>query len=181
MSRLAKQAIVLPKGVEVKAAGEKLHVKGPMGALELKIVAGLKVETEGDQIYLSRDETVKEFDKAHHGLHWALLRNAVQGVAIGFEKKLTLIGVGYRAAVSGNKLDLQLGFSHPTLLEIPRGLQVTVDKGTAISIKGADRHEVGQFAAAVRAVRRPEPYKGKGVRYEDEYVRKKEGKAAKGK
>ena len=103
------------------------------------------------------------------------------GVSEGFEVKLTLIGVGYRANVAGNKLDLQLGFSHPTALPIPTGLQVTVDKGTAISIKGVDKHTVGQFAAAVRAMRPPEPYKGKGIRYENEYVRKKEGKAEKGK
>ena len=101
------------------------------------------------------------------------------GVTEGFEKRLSLIGVGYRAAVAGNKLDLQVGFSHPTSFEIPKTIQVAVDKGTLIIIKGMDKHEVGQFAAIVRALKPPEPYKGKGIRYENEYVRKKEGKAAK--
>jgi len=114
-------------------------------------------------------------------LHRSLIKNAVVGVTDGYEVKLSLIGVGYRANVQGHKLDLQLGFSHPTALDIPKAVQVTVDKGIAISIKGVDKREVGQFAAAVRAMKPPEPYKGKGIRYENEFVRKKEGKAAKGK
>jgi len=181
MSRLAKKAIALPKGVEVKKTPDGcVHVKGPKGAVEVKFVPGLKIEHQGSELFIQRDESV-ELKKSQHGLFWALIRNAVQGVSDGFEKKLTLIGVGYKAAVAGSKLDLQLGFSHPTAIEIPKSLKVTVDKGTAISIQGADRHEVGQFAAAVRAMKPPEPYKGKGIRYENEYVRKKEGKAAKGK
>ncbi len=125
--------------------------------------------------------TTSEAPKALHGLYWAMIKNAVIGVNEQFEKKLSLIGVGYRAAVAGTRLDLQLGFSHPTFLEIPKTITVAVDKGILISIKGADKHEVGQFAAAVRSIKPPEPYKGKGIRYEDEFVRKKEGKAAKGK
>jgi large subunit ribosomal protein L6 len=110
-----------------------------------------------------------------------LIKNNVLGVAEGYEVKLVLIGVGYRANVQGQKLDLQLGFSHPTWIEIPKTIQVAVDKGTTISIKGVDKKEVGQFAASVRGKKPPEPYKGKGIRYENEFVRKKEGKAAKGK
>jgi large subunit ribosomal protein L6 len=119
--------------------------------------------------------------KSFHGLYRSLIQNNIVGVTEGYEVKLNLIGVGYRANVQGNKLDLQLGFSHPTWVEIPKTIQVAVDKGTTISIKGADKKQVGQFAAAVRAKKPPEPYKGKGIRYENEYVRKKEGKAAKGK
>ena len=119
--------------------------------------------------------------KAMHGLYRSLINNMIVGVSVGFEKKLNLIGVGFRAAVAGKKIDLQLGYSHPTPLDIPEGLEVSVEKATTISIKGIDKQAVGQFAATVRSIRPPEPYKGKGVRYENEYVRKKAGKAAKGK
>ncbi len=181
MSRLARKPIILPKGVEIKSAPDgKINVKGPKGTLEIQVSTGLTVQTEGELVNVNFDETVNK-KKAEHGLYWALIKNAIVGVSTGFEKKLTLIGVGYRAAVAGTKLDLQLGYSHPTAIEIPSTIQVTVEKGTAVSIKGSDRHEVGQFAAAVRAMRPPEPYKGKGVRYENEFVRKKEGKASKGK
>jgi large subunit ribosomal protein L6 len=131
-------------------------------------------------VTLNRDEVLVP-SKALHGLFRSLLKNAVIGVSDGFEVKLVLIGVGYRANLVGHKLDMQLGFSHPTFIEVPKSLQITIDKGTSILIKGTDKREVGQFAAAVRAMKPPEPYKGKGVRYENEYVRKKEGKAAKGK
>jgi large subunit ribosomal protein L6 len=181
MSRLAKKPILLPKGVEINSGSDGLlRVKGPKGTLEVKLSPGLSILTEADAVIVNFDETVNK-KKAEHGLFWALVKNAIEGVSTGFEKKLTLIGVGYRAALAGTKLDMQLGFSHPTVLEIPTTIQVTIEKGTAITIKGSDRHEVGQFAAAVRALRPPEPYKGKGVRYENEFVRKKEGKAAKGK
>jgi len=181
MSRLGKTPITLPKGVEVKAGKEgTLHVKGPKGALDLKLPHGLSVKHEGQMVFLERDEKIVP-SKALHGLHRSLIKNAVVGVTDGYEVKLSLVGVGYRANVQGQKLDLQLGFSHPTALEIPKAVQVTVDKGIVITIKGVDKREVGQFAAAVRAMKPPEPYKGKGIRYENEFVRKKEGKAAKGK
>ena len=179
MSRLGKTPIALPKGVEVKALNEqKIQVKGPKGSLELDLPVGISLKVEDQTVILERSEAAT---KASHGLHRSLLKNAIVGVTEGFSVKLTLIGVGYRANVAGNKLDMQLGFSHPTWLAIPKTIQVVVDKGTAIEIKGIDKREVGQFAAAVRGMKPPEPYKGKGVRYEDEYVRKKEGKAAKGK
>ncbi len=181
MSRLGKTPIAIPKGVEIKVSKEGVvSIKGPKGHLEMKLPKGLHVKLEGNTALVERDEAVVP-EKALHGLYRALLKNNVQGVFEGYEEKLTLIGVGYRANVQGQKLDLQLGFSHPTSVAIPKTVQVVVDKGTAISIKGADKKEVGQFAAAVRSVKPPEPYKGKGVRYEGETVRKKEGKAAKGK
>lgn len=180
MSRLGKTPITLPKGVEVKIVKEAVSLKGPKGQLELTLPVGLHLRHEGQALLLECDEN-KVAHKALYGLYRSLLKNNVQGVAEGYEVKLSLVGVGYRANVQGQKLDLQLGFSHPTWLEIPKTLQVAVDKGTSISIKGADKKEVGQFAAAVRGMKPPEPYKGKGIRYENEYVRKKEGKAAKGK
>ena len=119
--------------------------------------------------------------KPMYGLHWSLINNAIIGVSSGFEKQLSLIGVGYRAAVKGNVLDLQLGFSHPSQIDIPSEIEVAVEKSTLIKVTGMDKQVVGQFAANVRSLRPPEPYKGKGVRYVDEYVRKKAGKSAKGK
>ena len=180
MHRPGDIALALPKVVEVKnLADQKLQIKGPKGTLTLDLPLGIAIRIEGEQLLIEFDEQVAT--RALFGLTRALVKNAIIGVTDGFEKKLTMIGVGYRAAVAGDKLDLQLGFSHPTLLEIPKNLQVTIDKGTAISIKGSDKHTVGQFAAEVRAMKPPEPYKGKGIRYEGEFVRKKEGKAAKGK
>jgi large subunit ribosomal protein L6 len=181
MSRLGKTPVSLPKGVEVKAGKEGLlHVKGPKGTLDLKLPVGISLKIEGQMAFLERDETLLP-SKALHGLYRSLLKNAILGVTEGYEVRLSLIGVGYKANVQGAKLDLQLGFSHPTFLEIPKSLQIVVDKGVAISIKGIDKREVGQFAASVRGMKPPEPYKGKGIRYEKEFVRKKEGKAAKGK
>jgi len=181
MSRLGKTPIILPKGVEVKALKNGiLQIKGPKGTTELNVPEGLSPKVEGSELLLERDETQGP-ESAVHGLYRSLLKNAVIGVSEGFEVKLVLIGVGYRANVVGTKLDLSLGYSHPTALDIPKSLQIVVDKGTAISIKGIDKREVGQFAASVRAMKPPEPYKGKGIRYENEFVRKKEGKAAKGK
>ncbi len=181
MSRLGKSPISLPKGVEVKATGDgMIHVKGAKGSLSHPLSPGIHIKIEGDLLLVERDEAV-EMPKTTHGLHRALINNMVVGVSKGFEKRLTLIGVGYRAALQGHKLDLQLGFSHPTQIQIPKTVQVAVDKSTLIIITGIDKQAVGQFAAAVRAMRPPEPYKGKGIRYENEYVRKKAGKAAKGK
>lgn len=181
MSRLGKTPIPLPKGVELKASKDgKLHIKGPKGTAELQVPVGIHVKIEGQTVTLERDEKLLP-EKAMHGLYRSLLKNCVIGVSEGYEIKLSMVGVGYRANVQGNKLDLQVGFSHPTFVEIPKSIQVSVDKGTAILIKGIDKREVGQFAATVRGVKPPEPYKGKGIRYENEYVRKKEGKAAKGK
>lgn len=181
MSRLGKTAIALPKGVEIKASKEGIvQIKGPKGSMSMQLPFGMHLKIEGEVVILERDEKIIS-KGAVHGLYRSLLKNHIIGVSNGYEVKLTMIGVGYRANVQGSKLDLQVGFSHPTAVEIPKSIQVSVEKGTQIVIKGIDKREVGQFAATVRAVRPPEPYKGKGIRYENEYVRKKEGKAAKGK
>lgn len=181
MSRLGRTPVEIPKGVELKVGKDgHIQIKGPKGNLELHLPKGLLLKVEGSQALMECDEA-QGANSALYGLYRSLLKNHVQGVAQGYEVKLTMIGVGYRAAVQGNKLDLQVGFSHPTVLDIPAGVKVSVDKGTSILVQGSDKKQVGDFAAAVRGKKRPEPYKGKGIRYENEYVRKKEGKAAKGK
>ena len=178
MSRLGRTPVSLPKGVEIKAAKNgAVQVKGPKGSLELQLPTGIALKIEGQSAVIERDETLVP-SKAMHGLYRSLLKNAIQGVSEGYEVKLSLVGVGYRANVAGSKLDMQLGFSHPTLIEIPKSVQVVVDKGVAILIKGIDKREVGQFAASVRAMKPPEPYKGKGIRYMGEHVRRKAGKKA---
>lgn len=180
MSRYGNSPIPLPKGVEVKKTENKVFVKGPKGELTLDVKNGLECQIGEDLVQVSVAED-SQLSSAFHGLYRSLINNMIIGVSTGFEKRLSLIGVGYRAAIKGAALDLQLGFSHPTAVEIPKFLEVTVEKATTIIIKGIDKQSVGQFAATVRAIRPPEPYKGKGVRYEGEYVRKKAGKAAKGK
>lgn len=180
MSRYAKLPIQLPKGTEFKHSDTRVTIKGPKGQLELNVREGLEIRLQDNVITLDLSEK-SNLSSAMHGLYRSLINNMIIGVTNGFEKRLKLIGVGYRAAVSENKLNLQLGFSHPTFMDIPEGIEVKVEKSTTITVLGIDKREVGQFAASVRAIRPPEPYKGKGVRYEDEYVRKKAGKAAKGK
>ena len=180
MSRLGKTPMAIPKGTEVKVTPEGLvTVKGPKGQLSLQVPSGIQVKVEaGNVLVLGEKEKLPIY--SFHGLFRALVRNMLEGTTQGFAKQLILIGVGFRAAVKGNKLDLQLGFSHPVQLDIPKELQIAIEKSTEITITGCDRQIVGQFAATIRAVRPPEPYKGKGVRYKDEYVRKKAGKEAKG-
>ena len=177
MSRKGKLPIAIPKGVEIKVAGSEITVKGPKGTLHHALVPQVVVRLENNEIHV-------ELDNAHsdagnfHGLYRSIIHNMVVGTSHGFETKLEMIGVGYRAAVQGHLLDLQIGFSHPTKLHIPEGVHVKVEKNTAISITGADKQKIGQFAATVRAVRPPEPYQGKGIRYSNEHVRKKAGKSA---
>jgi large subunit ribosomal protein L6 len=180
MSRLGKIAITIPSGVEVKQAGRKLHVKGPKGELSAEFPEGITVKIDGGSALVMRDES-SDLNNALYGLHRSLFNNMVEGVSKGFEIKLSMVGVGYRAAVEGHNLNLAIGKSHPTKLAIPKGVTITIDKAGVISITGIDKHLVGQFAASVRAEKPPEPYKGKGIRYENEYVRKKAGKAAKAK
>jgi large subunit ribosomal protein L6 len=180
MSRLAKSPILLPEKVEVKIVDGMIQVKGPKGNLSLPAHKGISVAVEGNRLIVKKEENA-DVSKSIHGLSRALINNLVVGVSKGFEERLALVGVGYRAAVQGQMLDLQLGFSHPTQLKIPKEINVTVEKSVMIIISGVDKHLVGQFAAQVRAMKPPEPYKGKGIRYEKEFVRKKAGKAAKGK
>lgn len=177
MSRIGKFPIPLPKGVEVKVSDKEIVVKGPKGTLTQTLLDGLAVKVEPTELHvvLTRDD--QELSPLW-GLYRALIANMVQGTTVGFDKKLEMVGIGYRAAVQGNLLDLQIGFSHPTKIPIPEGIKVVVDKGNLITVSGINKQAVGQFAAAVRAIRPPEPYQGKGIRYEGEYVRKKAGKAA---
>lgn len=178
MSRKAKMPILLPKGVEAKVEGRNVTVKGPKGTLTKEVLEGIVVAVTDGQIQVSLDPSKKE-ETNFLGLFWSLIFNMVKGVTEGFEKRLEMIGVGFRATVQGNLLDLQIGFSHPTKISIPQGIQVAVEKNINISIKGIDKQEIGQFAADIRAMRPPEPYKGKGIRYANEYVRRKAGKAGK--
>jgi len=180
MSRLGRSPIQIPDKVEVKTLEGMVHVTGSKGTLSIRAQNGISFKMEGNRLHVIKDEKI-QMPKTAHGLWRALINNMVIGVSKGFEKRLALVGVGYRAAVQGQKLDLQLGFSHPTQIVIPKGVHVAVDKSVTIIITGTDKHLVGQFAAAVRAMKPPEPYKGKGIRYENEFIRKKDGKAAKGK
>jgi large subunit ribosomal protein L6 len=178
VSRKGKTPIPLPKGVEINLTGEVVTVKGPKGILTQQVNSDISIREDEDILHV---ETRVEGSDARrlHGLFRALINNMIVGTSVGFEKKLEMVGVGYRAAVSGKELDVQVGFSHPTKFEIPTGISVKVDKGTQIIISGINKQSVGQFAAEVRGIRPPEPYQGKGIRYVDEYVRRKAGKAAK--
>ena len=177
MSRKGKLPIAIPKGVEVKISDTQITVKVPKGSLVQDLVPEVKVYIEENQIHVELHEAHSDAGN-FHGLYRTVIDNMVTGTSQGFERKLEMIGVGYRAAVQGQLLDIQVGLSHPTKLEIPEGLQVKVEKNTAISITGTDKQKIGQFAATVRSIRPPEPYQGKGIRYSGEYVRKKAGKAA---
>lgn len=177
MSRKGKLPIPLPKGVEAKVVNDEVTIKGPKGSVHQKLVPAIQVTVENDHIIVALADQ-RQNEGHFHGLFRSLIQNMVIGASHGFEKKLEMIGVGYRASVMGNELDLQIGFSHPTRLPIPQGVHVKVEKNTVIHITGIDKQAVGQFAATIRAVRPPEPYQGKGIRYSGEYVRKKDGKAA---
>lgn len=176
MSRKGKLPISVPKGVEIKEEGRVIKVKGPKGQLEQKLIGGVEIAIEGEEIRVGvENEEMGNFQ----GLYRTLIANMIEGVTEGFSKQLSLVGVGYRAALKGKNIDMQLGFSHPTEIEIPEGINVKVDKNTEITIEGADKQQVGQFAANLRSLRKPEPYKGKGVHYKGEWVRRKAGKAGK--
>ena len=175
MSRVAKNPIALPKGVEVNLAGTNVTVKGPLGSLTLNRNPAVDVLVEGEQLVV-KAVAGAENANALSGTTRALLANLVNGVSKGFEKKLTLVGVGYRAAAQGDTLNLSLGFSHPVAHKMPAGVKVETPSQTEIVIKGIDKQQVGQVAAEIRAYRKPEPYKGKGVRYADEVVILKETK-----
>lgn len=176
MSRIGKQVIEIPKGVTVNVANGSLQVKGPKGTLSGLIPEGISAKLEDGQLSFARPDDTKP-SRSRHGLARALANNMVTGVSEGFTKRLEIEGVGYRADVKGKVLNLLLGFSHPVDMPIPEGLTVSVDQNTKLRIEGADKQSVGQFAADVRSLRPPEPYKGKGVRYEDEHIRRKVGKA----
>jgi large subunit ribosomal protein L6 len=175
MSRVAKKPVVLPKGVEFSMSSGKLSVKGPKGTLSIAHPAGVGVAVDGAQINFTPDGADNE---AMAGTLRALLANCVTGVEAGYQRKLELVGVGYRAAMQGRDVNLTLGFSHPVLFKVPEGVTVETPTQTEILIKGSDKQVVGQVAAKIRAFRPPEPYKGKGVRYSGEKITLKEAKKA---
>ena len=175
MSRVAKNPIAVPSGVEVSIAAGVISVKGPMGTLKQALTGYVKVSQADGNLQVAAADESREAN-AMSGTTRALLANMVQGVSKGFERKLTLVGVGYRAQAQGDKLNLSLGFSHPVEHVMPEGIKVETPSQTEIVIKGADKQKVGQVAADVRAYRSPEPYKGKGIRYADEVVSLKETK-----
>jgi large subunit ribosomal protein L6 len=175
MSRIGKKTIAIPKGVTVALDGQTVSVKGPKGERTWTVAEEIEVKQEGDELSLTpRADTQRA--RAMWGLSRTLVDNMVVGVTTGFDKTLELVGVGYRAAMKGNQLSLQLGFSHDVDIDPPAGVTFAVPKQTEIKISGADKQAVGQIAAVIRKLRPPEPYKGKGVRYQGETVRRKEGK-----
>ncbi len=179
MSRIGNKVIQVPSGVTVTISPENyVVVKGPKAQLEFQFNQKLTISQEGTEITISRPND-EIFSRKIHGTTRALLANMITGVSVGFKKQLEIRGVGYRAALQGNVVNLSMGYSHPVELQIPAGITVTIPKNTDVIIEGADKQVVGEFAAKIRSVRKPEPYLGKGIRYVDEYVPRKAGKTAK--
>ena len=179
MSRIGKAPITVPSGVEVQIQGRQLAVKGPKGELDIEVPGDITVRQDGEVLLVERPDDERQ-NRALHGLTRSLVNNMVLGVTEGFYKELQIVGVGYRAAAKGtNALELQLGFSHPVNVEAPDGISFDVPEPTRIIVSGTDKQVVGQVAANIRSYRKPEPYKGKGVRYLGEHVARKAGKAAK--
>lgn len=178
MSRVGKAPVVITGGVQVTISPtNEVVVKGAKSSMKVTLRPEVSAKVDGNQIVLTRKDDSREA-RSLHGLYRALIQNAMTGVTTGFTKSLDLVGVGYRAAVSGKKLELSLGYSHPIHFQIPEGIEIKVDKQTNISVTGASRELVGQVAAKIRGFRPPEPYLGKGVKYTDEKLRRKEGKSA---
>jgi large subunit ribosomal protein L6 len=179
MSRIGKAPVAVPSGVEVKITDGHIHVKGPKGQLDQDIPERVSVRQEGEELLVERNDD-ERLSRAQHGLVRSLVANMVTGVTDGFQKNLEIVGVGYRAMAKGDSaLELALGFSHPVNIEAPDGITFKVPVPTQIEVHGIDKQLVGQVAANIRKWRKPEPYKGKGVRYEGEHVRRKAGKAGK--
>jgi len=175
MSRIGKMPITIPKEVKVELNNNKIKVSGERGTLEINIHPDIQVKIEEDKIYISRPSDGR-FHRSLHGLSRALINNMVKGVSSGFEKILEIQGVGYRAVLEDRKMVIQIGYSHPISIEPPKGIEFEVEKQKIIKIKGIDKQLVGETAAKIRLLRKPEPYKGKGIRYIDEVVRRKVGK-----
>jgi large subunit ribosomal protein L6 len=178
MSRIGKMPVVVPSGVDVSSAGSRVTVKGPKGELSREVPERISFSMEEGVITVGRPDDTRE-SKALHGLSRALLNNMVVGVSEGYVKELEIQGVGYRAALKGSSVELQVGFSHSVVVDAPDGVAFEVPEPTKIKVSGIDKELVGQVAATIRKVRPPEPYKGKGIRYSGEYVRRKAGKAGK--
>lgn len=178
MSRIGNKLITVPAGVTVEVApGNEVTVKGPKGTMTRKFSDNLTIAVDGNEIKVSRPNDEK-ITKQMHGTTRALLHNMIVGVSEGFKKELELVGIGFRTAVKGNKLTMQVGYSHPVEMDIEEGLEVTCPSATTITVAGIDKQQVGQYAAEIRNKRKPEPYKGKGIRYKGENIRRKEGKTA---
>lgn len=176
MSRIGKKPILIPKDAKIEVKDGLMLIEGPKGKLSKELSDRIKLEIKDNQVYLSRVADTK-MDRALHGLSRALIANMLKGVTEGYTKELEIQGVGFRAQVQGNNLNMQLGFSHPVSIAIPEGIKIEAPKHTQIIIRGIDKEKVGEMAAEIRAVYPPEPYKGKGVRYAGEYIKKKVGKA----
>jgi large subunit ribosomal protein L6 len=179
MARIAKKPIEIPQGVKIKTDGGKVLVEGPKGSLNHELMPGLKLDVKEKTLFVLPIENAEVEAKAlnaSHGLTHALIKNMLRGVSVGFEKKLEIQGVGYRAALDKGKLTLSLGFSHPIIMELPKGITIDIEKQTFLTIKGVDKYLVGEMTAKIRRVKPPEVYKGTGIRYLGEYVRKKVGK-----
>jgi large subunit ribosomal protein L6 len=176
MSRIGQKTIEIPAGVTVEVSGTELTVKGPKGELKMTLHNAVRVTVEDDGVHVEKAHNAK-IAQSMWGTTARLIENMITGVSKGFERKLELNGVGYRMALKGKQVDLALGFSHPVLVDIPEGLEVAID-GQNLIVSGIDKQAVGQFAANIRALKPVEPYKGKGFKYDDEYVRRKEGKKA---
>ncbi len=176
MSRIGKAPVTLPKGVEVKVDGQQLTCKGPKGSLSIALMEGIAATVDKGNVIFTRKEDTKIL-RAMHGTSRAILSNMVEGVTAGFSKKLEIVGVGYKAVMQGKKLALNVGFANTIEVLIPEGVQIKLPDPTHVEVSGLDKQLVGQVAANIRAARKPEPYKGKGVRYSDEVVRRKAGKA----
>lgn len=179
MSRIGRKPVAVPAGVDVKIDGSTVTVKGPKGSLTGTYNSKLSIALEGNEIIVTRPDDEKE-SRALHGLTRTLIHNMVEGVSNGYSKELEINGIGYKAAMQGKDLVLTVGYSHVVNVKAPEGITIAVPAPNKIVISGADKVKVGQFAAEVRGVRPPEPYKGKGIKYVDEYIRRKEGKAGKG-
>ena len=177
MSRIGKLPITLPKGVEVKLGQDIVEVKGPKGSLTTPLCGLLDYEVTAEKVTITRKNTEDRATAQQHGLRRTLLANCVEGVTKGFSKTMEVIGVGYKVAVKGNIVELALGFSHPVIVELPKGIEAKAE-GTKLTISGIDKQLVGEMCAKIRRLRMPEPYKGKGIRYKDEHIRRKEGKKA---
>ena len=176
MSRIGRMPISVPSGTRVEVKEGLFTAEGPKGKVSQALFPGFPVEVENGTITVSRPGNGGP-DRAKHGLLRALLANAVLGVSTGFTRQLDIVGVGYRAEVKGSRVQLALGYSHPVLYDIPPGIKVEIDKNNRITVSGADRQQVGQVAAEIRGLRRPDPYKGKGIKYSDEIIKRKVGKA----
>ena len=178
MSRIGKKPIVLPQGVKLELKDGAVSVKGPKGALSRPLLDGIELEITDKEVNLKRASDDKRA-RSYHGLMRTLVANMVDGVSKGFEKKLEIVGIGYRSELHGNKLVFYLGYSHPIDFQLPQGISAEVEKQTLVTIKGIDKELVGQISAKIRGLRKPDPYKGKGVKYATEKIRKKAGKTGK--